>query len=655
MRRPSALSDGTRARRRGPLLAAMVAALAGASVFLLSGAVVAGAAPSCPTANVLSGSNFEIDTNANLTVDGGGTCIDWLADGSGSAMRPGVITKNDLPSGTSDNSFGQGTQENDVNPTIVAGSIPPNKSDLKTFGLYAEGGTSPQFLELFWSRVQNPSGTTNMDFELNQKFCDPSATPTNCSTNGVTPVRTLGDKLITYDLANGGTVPTISIRTWTGSVWGPPTDLSGAGEAVGSVNTSAITAADSGGLGALDSFTFGEAAIPIAALFPNLGEVQCGTLGSAFLKSRSSDSFQAEIKDFIAPVSVGISNCVTPSLTTTASGPVTVGQAIHDVAHLSGGASPTGSITFQVFAPGDTTCQTPIAVPPAQTVSGNADYTSGDYTTSQTGDYRWRAFYSGDTNNNAVSTSCNDANESSTVINPHISVVKTPDEQVVLAGSTVSFTIQVINDGDSTLGDVKVTDAQAPGCARTSADIAGLASMPPAPAPGSTVTYQCTLANVTASFTNTAVATGKPPVGPNVSSQDTAHVTVVQPVTHPSISIVKNPKSQTVTSGGTATFTITVTNTGDVTLTNVTVSDPLSPNCNKTIGTLAPGASSSYTCTRANVTASFNNVAVASGTAGGTTVTAQDTAPVTAKAAALKPKTVVKPKVVSHRKPKATG
>jgi hypothetical protein len=28
-----------------------------------------------------------------------------------------------------------------------------------------------------------------MDFELNQKFCDPSATPTNCADNGkgVTP------------------------------------------------------------------------------------------------------------------------------------------------------------------------------------------------------------------------------------------------------------------------------------------------------------------------------------------------------------------------------------------------------------------------------------------------------------------------------------
>src|SRR5256886_7947485 len=175
-------------------------------------------------------------------------------------------------------------------------------------------------------------------------------------------------------------------------------------------------------------------------------------------------------------------------------------------------------------------------------------------------------------------------------------------------------------------------------------------------APGATITYRCSLANVTTSFTNIAIATGTPPVGPPVSAQDTAAVTVVAPATHPAIAIVKNPKSQTVTRGGTATFTITVTNTGDVALTNVTVSDPLSPNCNRTIGTLAPGASTSYACTRANVTANFTNVAVASGTAGGTTVTAQDTAPGTAKAAALPPKTVtkVKPQGGSPRKPKAT-
>src|SRR5437016_525833 len=96
---------GSGSSRRVLLLAAMVA-LAGASVFLLSGALVAGAAPLCSTASVLDKSNFEIDTDANLKVDGGGTCIDWLADGSGSAFRAGVLTKADQPTGANDDSFG---------------------------------------------------------------------------------------------------------------------------------------------------------------------------------------------------------------------------------------------------------------------------------------------------------------------------------------------------------------------------------------------------------------------------------------------------------------------------------------------------------------------------------------------------------------------
>ena len=391
------------------------------------------------------------------------------------------------------------------------------------------------------------------------------------------------------------------------------------------------------------------------------------------------------------------------------------------------------------------------------------NYTSGPpISVDEPGVYHWVAHYSGDDNNNVADSACGAEGENPLVIAPHITVVKTPDEQVIRSGDSVSWTIEVINDGSSTLTDVHVTDEQAPGCARTSADIPGLASMPPAPAAGSDITYTCTRDNNTDSFTNVAVATGTPEVGEDVSSEDSAHVTVIHPaitvsktphtqtvafagtvtftigvkntgdsvltdvhvtdaqapgcartkadipqlasmapgdelsysctvsnvlanftnvataigtppvgpdvsstdsaavtvgpppppVTHPAISIVKNPKSQTVTTGGTATFTITVTNTGDVALTNVAVTDALSPNCNRTIGTLNPGQSVSYTCTRPNVQASFNNVAVATGTAGDKTVRAQDTAPVTAKAP-FKPKPI--PKVVSHKKPKATG
>src|SRR5262249_16859058 len=130
--------------------------------------------------------------------------------------------------------------------------------------------------------------------------------------------------------------------------------------------------------------------------------------------------------------------------------------------------------------------------------------------------------------------------------------------------------------------------------------------------------------------TNVAVVTGRPPTGPVVKAIDNAGITVKAPLKppvkpkpeHPKIKVVKSPKvqklttqvtttkeangtSKTTVSYGTAHFTIKVTNTGDVDLTNVTVSDPNSPNCSKTIGTLGKGKSVSYSCDRSNVSSSF--------------------------------------------------
>ncbi len=83
---------------------------------------------------------------------------------------------------------------------------------------------------------------------------------------------------------------------------------------------------------------------------------------------------------------------------------------------------------------------------------------------------------------------------------------------------------------------------------------------------------------------------------------------------NPAIEIAKTPDSQTVVSGSTVTFTITVTNTGNVPLTNVTVTDPLAPDCARTFASLDPGESESYVCTVTNVTADFTNVATVTGT-----------------------------------------
>jgi uncharacterized repeat protein (TIGR01451 family) len=199
---------------------------------------------------------------------------------------------------------------------------------------------------------------------------------------------------------------------------------------------------------------------------------------------------------------------------------------------------------------------------------------------------------------------------------PVIDIQKTPNTQTVVTGSTVTFHIVVTNTGNVTLTNVVVTDANASGCAKTSADIAALASM----APGAVVSYDCTKTNVTATLTNNAVATGTPPHGGNVTDNDDAGVTVI----HPAITITKDPASQSVTAGSTATFTIKVTNTGDTPLTDVSVADLLSLDCTRLatnttpndLGALAAHAFATYTCTATatEVGTGFTNSATACGT-----------------------------------------
>jgi Prealbumin-like fold domain len=245
----------------------------------------------------LPGSNFEIDNNANLKRDDATPSIDWA---SVTESR-----RSDLATGQNDDSYSGGAKEDDACPGTTTGSIPNNKSDLLTFGAYVEPeANGPGFLNLFWHRVQEPSGTTLMDFELNQ-----SSTP--CA-NGVNPVRTAGDLLLEYRIEQGGAVATIKVREWSGSAWGPAVDLTAAAQAAGTINSTSIPAADSDGLAtapnSVSARTFGEAQLDLDFIFD---EGDCESFGSAFIKSRASDSFTSQLKDLIKPIPVNITNCGT--------------------------------------------------------------------------------------------------------------------------------------------------------------------------------------------------------------------------------------------------------------------------------------------------------------------------------------------------------
>ncbi|NUT98668.1 MAG: DUF11 domain-containing protein [Saccharothrix sp.] len=202
------------------------------------------------------------------------------------------------------------------------------------------------------------------------------------------------------------------------------------------------------------------------------------------------------------------------------------------------------------------------------------------------------------------------------------------------AGDTLTFTFTVTNTGNVPLDPVTVSDAKV-----------GPVTCPAGPlAPGATiacgpVTRALTQAEVDAGvFANTATATGTAPDGGTATSTDHTTTSIAA---SPALALVKAVSAVSDAGGDglgaddTVTYTFTVTNTGNVTLDPVTVSDSRLGPVTCPPGPLAPGASvgctaGSYVLTQSDVDAGeVVNTATASGTdPAGSVVTADDSATV---------------------------
>ncbi len=182
------------------------------------------------------------------------------------------------------------------------------------------------------------------------------------------------------------------------------------------------------------------------------------------------------------------------------------------------------------------------------------------------------------------------------------------------AGSTITYTFTVTNTGNVTLSTVGVTD---PKVGTVTCPVTTLA--PGASATCTAAPYALTQADVDAGkVDNTATATGTPPSGPKVTDDDSTHTPIASA---PSISLTKKAGAPTGnTAGSTITYTFVVTNTGNVTLSTVGVTDPKVGTVTCPVTTLAPGASTTctaapYALTQADVDASkVDNTATATGT-----------------------------------------
>jgi hypothetical protein len=130
----------------------------------------------------------------------------------------------------------------------------------------------------------------------------------------------------------------------------------------------------------------------------------------------------------------------TPELTTMATASATRGDPISDTATLSGATSDaTGTMTFKLYGPfteADPSTDNCVDPDPANNMpgnlvttidvnslgspdaSGNYVVSSADYAPTTVGRYQWVVSYSGDANNEAVSSECKAPNEASLVTEP---------------------------------------------------------------------------------------------------------------------------------------------------------------------------------------------------------------------------------------------
>jgi hypothetical protein len=303
-----------------------------------------------------------------------------------------------------------------------------------------------------------------------------------------------------------------------------------------------------------------------------------------------------------------------PGIATTATATAALGSPITDTATLSPatppGPAPTGTITFTLFGPNDATCAGASAFTATVPVNAGAGaYASGPFTPTVPGTYRWVAAYSGDANNVAAATACNDAGESSVVSppTPSIAVTKSPSPASLPApGGPFQFTVVVTNTSAEALRLTALTDnvygdLNGKGTCATGATLAASGG-----------TYTCAF---TGNFTGAAGASQTDtvtPVGTDVLGQTataTANATVTltpagtPPATPvPSISVTKTPSPTSLPApGGTFSFTVVVTNTSTEALTLTGLTDNVYGNLNGrgtcATGATLPASGGTYKCT----------------------------------------------------------
>lgn len=343
-----------------------------------------------------------------------------------------------------------------------------------------------------------------------------------------------------------------------------------------------------------------------------------------------SDPDQATVTIAASP-SLGLAKSVTP----------TVADAADEELLYSFVVTNTGNVTVTAVAVGETafsgtgaltvTCPTmPASLPPGGSLTCTAGYlvTQADV---DAGVLTNSAVASAQPPLGARVESGSASAEVSLPAEPALFLLKTVvSAPIEVTGDVVEYAFTVRNDGNVTLTEVGIDESVFTGTGILGEIVCDDAPMAPSDETVCTADYVVTQADVdSGTIDNTATATASPPVGEPITSEaSTASVTILAA---PALTLAKTASpadNESYVVGQEIVYSFAATNTGNVTLDDITVvegnftgSGEISAvTCPDTAGTLPPGGTvtctADYTITQADVDRqSIVNDATATGTA----------------------------------------
>ncbi|HOK58885.1 MAG TPA: hypothetical protein PK659_07400 [Methanothrix sp.] len=205
-----------------------------------------------------------------------------------------------------------------------------------------------------------------------------------------------------------------------------------------------------------------------------------------------------------------------------------------------------------------------------------------------------------------VDVSAEDSETVSLTYTASVSIEKTAAPSTANVGQTITYTYTIRNTGDVTLSEIKASDDKLGDISLTKTALAPRESIT------ATKTYTVTQVDLPGPISNTASVSAKDVLGKDVSATARAFVDLGY---RAALSVTKTPTPSPAGIGQTVTYEYVVTNTGDVTLSGVSLEDSELGRVDLNANTLAPGESATgtkmYTVTESNLPGPITNTATA--------------------------------------------